>query len=38
MNSSLSNLDIGVFIAYVLSLLFIALWISRSKKKGRGKY
>jgi SSS family solute:Na+ symporter len=28
----LETLDIGVFIAYVLGLLILALWISRGEK------
>ena len=33
MNISLHSTDISVFSAYVLGLLAIALWISRSEKK-----
>ena len=33
MNLQLDSLDITVFAAYVVGLLFIALWISRSEKK-----
>ena len=33
MNISLHSTDIAVFSAYVLGLLAIALWISRSEKK-----